>query len=105
MSRRERDKGIRAERALVNLLDAVGVYAHRVPLSGSSPNYKGDLIIPSWFGEIPVEVKHRNDIADRLWTWLQGRAALFVKRDRRPWLVVMPLAAMVDLIKSAKGGD
>jgi len=102
MGRRERDKGIRAERALVNLLDAVGVYAHRVPLSGSMDGYKGDLLIPQWFGDLPVEVKHRNDIADRLWQWMKGRAALFVKRDRRPWLVVMPLAAMVDLINKSQ---
>jgi len=98
MGRSERAKGIRAERALVNLLDLVGIKAHRVPLSGAHKDYPGDLIIPRIFKDEPVEVKYREDISSRLWQWLDGRAALFLKKRRHGWIVVMRLPDFLELV-------
>jgi hypothetical protein len=45
--RRSRDKGNRAERALVHLLQAAGFAAERIPLSGSAGGrFTGDITVP-----------------------------------------------------------
>tara|TARA_R100001082_G_scaffold108825_2_gene84728 strand:- start:88 stop:459 length:372 start_codon:yes stop_codon:yes gene_type:complete len=100
--RTSRNKGSRVERELVNKLRDCGVYAERVPLSGSAGGqFSGDLVIPVKNGslqaispdmkELRAEVKARKDGAGfiQLEKWKGDNDLLFLKRDRREPMVVM----------------
>jgi Holliday junction resolvase len=59
--RRSRDKGARAERALVRFLQERGFAAQRVPLSGSAGGrFAGDITIPLFGVDRIAEVKVRD---------------------------------------------
>lgn len=96
MGRASRDKGLRRERAVVQLHTACGLRAERVPLSGAS-RYRGngadvDLYVRG--GEpLRAEVKARGDGQGfrTLEGWLGANDALFLVRDRATPLVVLPL--------------
>ena len=87
MGRASRDKGLRRERAIVDIHTKCGIQAERVPLSGAM-HYRGngadvDLYVR---GTQPVkaEVKARGD-GDGFRTlerWLGSNDALFLWRDR-----------------------
>jgi hypothetical protein len=97
-----RRKGNRVEREVLALLKEAGLEARRVPLSGSAPGYPGDLeVVVPGLGKVVVEVKARKRVA--LEAWLEGRGLLVLKPDRRPPLAVMPLQALLALIRAAKG--
>ncbi len=95
-----RQKGDRLEREVVKLLQAAGVPARRVPLSGSARGYPGDITatLPG-LGEACLECKSRRDFKT-LYKWLQHRDALVLKGDRREHLVVLRL---VDFLKALGG--
>jgi Holliday junction resolvase len=102
-----RQKGNRAERALVRLLQNHGFTAERVPLSGSAGgSYVGDLTVPLLGSDRCVEVKVRGDGFKQLYDWLDGRDLLMVKADRRDPLVVLPLRLAIEIAAAAerKGG-
>ena len=84
-------KGNRAERELVRKLREMGLEAHRVPLSGSAEGYPGDVVISSGERELIGEVKRRKEGFKELYRWLEGKDILFLRADRREWLVVMRL--------------
>ena len=96
MGKASRDKGLRRERAIVEIHVKSGLRAERVPLSGAT-HYRGngadvDLYVR---GAAPVkaEVKARGD-GDGFRTlerWLGGNDALFLWRDRAAPFVVLPL--------------
>ncbi len=95
-------KGNRVEREVLALLKEAGLEARRVPLSGSAPGYPGDLEVElPGLGKVLVEVKARKKVA--LEAWLEGRGLLVLKPDRRPPLAVLPLQALLALIRGAKG--
>ncbi len=97
-----RRKGNRVEREVLALLKEAGLEARRVPLSGSAPGYPGDLEVEvPGLGKVVVEVKARKRVA--LEAWLEGRGLLVLKPDRRPPLAVLPLQALLALIKAANG--
>ncbi len=97
-----RRKGNRVEREALALLREAGLEARRVPLSGSAPGYPGDLEVElPGLGKVVVEVKARKRVS--LEAWLEGRGLLVLKPDRRPPLAVMPLQALLALIKAANG--
>lgn len=78
-----RRKGTRAERELARLLGG-----ERVPLSGSAGgSHSGDVVALG----LKWEAKVRRDGFKQLYAWLEGRDALAVRADRKPWLIVMPL--------------
>ena len=52
-------------------------------------------------GRVLVEVKARKRVA--LEAWLEGRGLLVLKGDRRPPLAVLPLEALLALIRAANG--
>jgi hypothetical protein len=58
------------------------------------------VVVPG-LGKVVVEVKARKKVA--LEAWLEGRGLLVLKPDRRPPLAVMPLQALLALIRAAKG--
>lgn len=103
--RGSRQKGDRAERAIVKFLQARGFAAERVPLSGSAGgSYKGDLTVPVAGRDLVAEVKCRADGFRELYAWLVERDVLIVKADRREPLVVLPLSLAADIATAAEFG-
>jgi Holliday junction resolvase len=111
--RSPRQKGNRAERALVRYLQNQGFAAERVPLSGSAGGrYAGDLSVPVLGVDRRVEVKVRGNGFRRLYDWLGNHDFLIVKADRLEPLVVLRLkfaseiAALAEQTKnSCKAGS
>jgi hypothetical protein len=102
MGKASRDKGIRRERAVVEIHTKCGIHAERVPLSGAV-RYRGngaDVDIYVRGAEpLKAEVKARGDGGGfrTLEQWLGGNDALFLIRDRVPPLVVLPLHAWLEI--------
>jgi Holliday junction resolvase len=100
--RRSRDKGNRAERAIVAFLQNNGFAAERVPLSGSvGGRYIGDVTIPLLGRDMCAEVKVRAYGFGQLYAWLDGRQILIVRQDRREPLVVLPLRLAAEVASHA----
>src|SRR5437899_9945996 len=98
-----RDKGNRAERAIVKFLQDRGFAAERVPLSGSAGgSYLGDLTVPVAGTDRVVEVKCRADGFRELYRWLIDRDMLIVRADRSEPLVVLPLKLAADIASAAE---
>lgn len=95
---RSKDKGRRAEHAVVTALNQAGIDAKRQPLSGSLVDYKGDVVLADGSR---IEVKHRENIAEYLWQWLaQGDASyLVIKKNNHKPLVLMEIDKFIDLFK------
>jgi hypothetical protein len=102
--RASRDKGKRAERAIVKFLQERGFAAERVPLSGSAGgSYLGDLTVPILNIDRVVEVKCRADGFRELYRWLIDRDILVLRADRSEPLVVLPLKLAAEI--AAKAGQ
>ena len=81
--RSPRQKGNRAERALVRFLQERGFAAERVPLSGSAGgSYVGDLSVPLLGIDRCVEVKVRGSGSGRLYRWLRSSRDLLDRLRR-----------------------
>ena len=102
MGKASRDKGLRRERAIVDIHTKCGIPAERVPLSGAL-RYRGngadvDLYVR---GDTPIkaEVKARGagDGFRTLERWLGGNDALFLWRDRAAPFVVLPLHVWLEI--------
>lgn len=103
--RRSRDKGNRAERAIVRFFQDRGFAAERVPLSGAAGgSYVGDLTVPIVGRDLRVEVKVRSAGFGQLYAWLKARDALIVRADRREPLVVVPLRLAAEIATAADRG-
>jgi hypothetical protein len=104
--RRSRQKGDRAERGLVKLLQLAGVAAERTPMSGAvrSSRFGGgyDLSIPLFGRELKSEVKHHANGFARLYKWLAPVDILIVRADHSEPLVVMPLKLVLEVAKVAE---
>jgi len=94
--RAPRQKGDRAERAVVKALQEAGIEAKRVPLSGSAKGYPGDVCALVGGRKVCLEVKARADFKT-LYGWLQDRDGLILKGDRREPLIVMKLQTLLTL--------
>jgi Holliday junction resolvase len=99
--RAPRQKGNRAERALVKLLQAYGLPATRVPLSGSARGYPGDISVSVLGVDRVVEVKVRRTGFQTFYKWLEGRDLLIVKADRCEPLAVVPLRLAAEIARAA----
>lgn len=96
MGRSQRNKGARAEREFARLIGG-----RRVPLSGAAGGeFAGDVV---GLG-LRWEVKRRADGFRELYRWLEGKDALAVRADRRPWLVVLPFDRFAQLMGLEKEG-
>jgi Holliday junction resolvase len=102
--RAPRRKGVRAERALASFLQAAGLRAQRVPLSGAVRGYPGDIVVPVLGVDRVVEVKVRSAGFQTFYKWLEGRDLLIIKADRSPPLVVVPLRLAVEVATAAAVG-
>jgi Holliday junction resolvase len=100
--RASRDKGNRAERAIVKYLQERGFAAERVPQSGSAGgSYLGDLTVPIIGVDRVVEVKVRAKGFGQLYDWLIDRDILIVRADRSEPLVVLPLKLAAEIAAKA----
>ena len=103
--RRSRDKGNRAERAIVKFLQERGFAAERVPLSGSAGgSYCGDVTVPLLGADRIAEVKCRADGFRELYAWLNGRDLLIVRADRHEPLAIVPLRLAAEIAAAAERG-
>ena len=101
--RASRDKGNRAERAIVKFLQDRGFAAERVPLSGSAGgSYLGDLTVPILGIDRVVEVKVRSHGFAQLYEWLIDRDILIVRADRSEPLVVITLKLGAEIAAKAE---
>jgi hypothetical protein len=99
-----RQKGDRAERAIVRFLQDKGLAAERVPLSGAAGgSYLGDVTIPVLGVDRVAEVKVRANGFGQLYAWLEARDLLIVRADRREPLVVLPLKLAAEIAAKAEG--
>jgi Holliday junction resolvase len=102
--RKSRDKGNRAERAIVKFLQERGLAAERVPLSGSAGgSYLGDLTVPVIGVDRVIEVKVRAKGFSQLYDWLIDRDILIVRADRSEPLVILPLKLAAEIAAKAGG--
>ena len=100
--RASRQKGNRAERALVRALQDKGFAAERVPLSGSAGGrFRRRHRSDSRSGSL-VEVKVRANGFSQLYAWLKGRDLLVVRADRKEPLVIIPLALAIEIATAAE---
>jgi hypothetical protein len=91
-------KGARAERDIVEALQANGTAAVRVPLSGATGGrFAGDVILPMMGRDLCVKVKARAHGFRTLDSWLTGRDVLIVKADRQEPLVVVLLSLAAEI--------
>ena len=91
MGLKSRTKGLRAERAVAHLLGG-----ERVPLSGAAGGqFTGDVVLPTG---LRVECKVRARGFKQIYGWLEGNDVLAIKADRRPWLAVLPLETLRELL-------
>ena len=98
--RRSRAKGARTERSIVNALQANGIVAVRVPLSGAvGGRFSGDIVLPLMGRDLCVEVKARADGFRKLYSWLNQRDVLIVKADRQEPLVILRLSLAAEIGK------
>ncbi len=104
MGKMSRDKGLRRERAIVDVHRKCGIHAERVPLSGAV-RYRGndadvDLYVR---GPLPLkaEVKARGDGAGfkTLLRWLGSKDALVLIQDRTMPLVVVRLDIWLEVAR------
>lgn len=97
MAKMQRDKGLRFERSIVNCFKAAGVDAKRVPLSGASEGFKGDVLVEGRGRTWQFELKARRDDFKRLYGWLEGNDGVIIKADRQEALVVIPLSRFIEM--------
>ena len=98
-----RQKGSRAERAIVRLLQEHGFAAERVPLSGAARGrFGGDVSVPLLGVDRRVEVKCRGNGIRELYRWVEGADFLVVRADRREPLVALPLRLAAEVANAAE---
>ncbi len=78
-----KDKGDRGELEIVKMFPG----AERTFWQPEQDRQRGDVLNIPYLGR--AEVKRRKDFKT-LYGWLADNGALFLRGDRRPWLVVLP---------------
>ena len=109
MSRSQRDKGVRAEREIVDRHKAINVHAERYPLSGG-PRFRGsghDVdLYPFGRDAAPLvaEVKARKNGSGftQLEKWLDTYDVLFLRRDRADPLVVLSWSTYEEFLRQIR---
>lgn len=96
--KKSRRKGKGGEYEIVHLLQEHGINAKRVPLSGATDFQKGDVIINN---TITAEVKRRRNGFKQLYSWLEDRNLVFMRADRKDWIVAMDIEFFLQLMRHA----
>jgi hypothetical protein len=110
MGKASRDKGLRRERAIVEVHTKCGIRAERVPLSGAT-HYRGngadvDLYVRG-VAPLKAEVKARGEGNGfrTLERWLGANDALFLWRDRAAPFVVLSLHVWLEIVRRSARVD
>ncbi len=83
--KKSRNKGLGFEREIVNLAKSYGHNAKRIPLSGASEGFKGDVQI----GSKLFECKRRKKSS--LYKWLADYHGVIIRADGEKPLIVLRL--------------
>ena len=126
MGKKSRDKGYRGEHNLVKILSKAGLNAKRVPLSGATSFAGGDIRIYDyelrgevklrkngegfkklykWLKEEKKEKKIKEGMFKQIQKWIKDNDCLFLKADRQPYLVVMPIDVFITLLDHSDKSD
>lgn len=103
--RKSKDKGYRGEANFVNLMQDHGIGAERMPLSGAlGGKWAGDVKVWTTFHEWLFEGKVRANGFKKIYDWIEPANidALFLKADRKPYLIVMKVEKFIELINEAE---
>lgn len=106
--RKSQRKGYRAENQFVNLIQSYGIGAQRMPLSGALGGaFAGDVKVWAMHSEWLLEGKCRANGFKQIYDWIEPENidALFLKADRKPYLVVMTAEKFAQLITEAEGEE
>lgn len=104
-----RRKGWAFENETKKALQAVGLRAERVPLSGKLPGHPDDLVVQLPTRDIRVEAKRRKKLAAYLQEWLGSCGVVVMREDRgvRYWLLtdemMLTLLKDVELLRPKDG--
>jgi hypothetical protein len=99
--RSSREKGMRAERQIVELLRAFGFDARRVPLSGSVTGFESDVHLTIGNKTFTIESKVRGKGFGLLYRWLTGVDMLIVKSDYKSLLAILPVEKLANLLANS----
>lgn len=94
MPNRQREKGDRFERALVKVLNEVGISSHRVPLSGAVEGYPGDILLDAFDPPMIVQCKHFADDFKRMFTIVEESPIAWVMEKPKDDEVSTPYVIM-----------
>lgn len=102
MTSKSKQKGDRFEYEMVKLLNDNGIKAKKVWLSDqANNNIRGDIQYGDNL-ERTLEIKHRENISELLWTWIDGVDQLVVKKNHHEPLVIMRVAEFIELFKTSR---
>ncbi len=94
MSARSTRKGKRTELELAHALNG-----RRQPLSGALGGaFTGDVVAVLAGREMRFESKARANGFKSLYEWLERVDGLCLRADRQPWLIVLPLETLCELV-------
>lgn len=101
MARLEKEKGKRGEREVVKLLKEAGFEARRTaPLqAGESSSGVPDVELDKRF---KIEVKRRKSGFKQIYDWLKDADFLFVRADRKDYIVAMSFQTFLELYLAVK---
>jgi Holliday junction resolvase len=102
MGKKSKRKGYRIEHNIEKILREEGITAKRIPLSGASW-MKGDIFIELLNKGYVGEVKARKEGFKEIYKWLDGKDFLFLRADRKDFLIVMNIKTFLELINGDKG--
>jgi hypothetical protein len=96
--RRSRDKGNRAEREVVAILQEAGIAGERVPLSGGAGgSFVGDVCLPVLGRNVRLEVKCRATGFATIYRWLAANYGLVLRADHSQPLIVLRLRDFAEI--------
>ena len=99
--KRHREKGNRVERSIVNMHHDHGIHAERVPLSGQAGgSFSGDLVIACKY-RAEVKARKSGEGFATIERWLGDNDMLFLRRDRKPPIVVMGFEVYSEILNQA----
>ena len=94
MGKMQKNKGRRGEQEICNLLKEHNVPAHRISMMETNHREKGDILVAECW---KAEVKVGQQVPDYFYKAMkEGEDMLFCKRDRKEWLVVMPVEKFIE---------
>jgi len=101
MGKKSKRKGYRIEHEIEGILRESGIVAKRIPLSGGSW-IKGDIAMEFLGKGYIGEVKARKDGFKEIYKWIEDKDFLFLRADRKDFLVVMDIKTFLEIVNGYK---